>query len=201
MKTKTNIKKLIIKAGLLSLALIITFNGLYYSFIQAKTITINTKNKIIDYIVGAEAEFYLTIPKAKAGKSMKPIEEFYWKFENDIEFRNYITDLKVKRNNPGNLRFAGQPGAWEENGFATFKTPLLGFRALVLQVEAYQDRDITIRQFLEKYSPSHENDTEHLIAMMCQRLGVDENTNLKNINTVILAQDVTRQEHSVKYRQ
>jgi len=130
---------------------------------------------------------------------LSPIEDFYHQFENNIEFRNYITDLRVKRNNPGNLRFANQPGAINNGGFAEFKTPLLGFRALVLQMAVDQTRDLTIRTLLEKYSPPHENSTEHLISAMSDRLGLLESTNIKNINTVRLAQDITRQEHSVKY--
>ena len=141
---------------------------------------------------------FIQIKKAEAVK-LTPIQEFYYRFENDLKFRNYITNLKVRRNNPGNLKFKNQPGAVSNNGFAEFKTPILGFRALILQTELYQSRNVSIRQFLSKYSPHNDNDTEHLIACMSDRLGVPENTDIKEINTVLLAQDITRQEFSIKY--
>jgi len=128
-----------------------------------------------------------------------PIEELYHRFENDLAFRDYITDLKVKRNNPGNLRFANQPGATNNNGFAEFKSNLLGFRALVIQVEAYQKKNHTIKTFLERYAPPSENDTKHLIREMCNRLGATADTYIFAIDTITLAQDITRQEHGIKY--
>jgi len=127
------------------------------------------------------------------------IDEFYYRFENDLKFRNYILNLKVKRNNPGNLRYARQPHAWSKNGFAAFPNIVIGFRALIKQVEIYQNKNVSVRQFLSKYSPHSENDTEWLIKCMANALQVTEDTNIKKINTVLLAQYIVKQEYSIKY--
>ena len=129
-------------------------------------------------------------------------EEFYYKFENDLKFRNYILSLSsngVKRNNPGNLRYARQIHAWGKNGFAAFPNIVIGFRALIKQVEIYQNKNVSIRQFLSRYSPHSENDTEWLIKCMVNELQVPEDTNIKKINTVLLAQYIVKQEYSIKY--
>ena len=137
--------------------------------------------------------------KTEKEEDRTPIEDFYYRFENDLEFRNYITNLKVRRNNPGNLRFADQPGAKNNGGFAEFPNVFLGFRAFVLQVQSYQEKNYTIRTFLEKYSPPSENDTEHLISEMCKRLNIHFDTFADAVETVELAQDIVRQEFGINY--
>ena len=203
---KTKIKEAIQKVFLItiisSLFLFGLASGIYglLGIIGDKTIAFKTRT--VNYIMGDVGNYawVINVPKVKAEEiKLTPIQEFYQRFENDIEFRNYITNLKVRRNNPGNLKFANQPGAINNNKFAEFKTPLLGFRALILQVELYQSRNLTIRQFLSKYAPHNDNDTEYLIDCMTDRLGLSEDINISKINTILLAQDLIRQEYSIKY--
>lgn len=116
----------------------------------------------------------------------------------DSKFRSYIYNIKVKRNNPGNLRFARQPNAINTNGFAEFPDIVIGFRALIMQIKLDQSRDLTIEQFITKYSPPHENDTPHLIKRAEELTGKTKTYKINNINTIFLAKVIANQEHSIK---
>jgi hypothetical protein len=85
------------------------------------------------------------------------------------------TVLSVVNNNPGNLRMAGQPGAIEgEGGFAAFETPQAGLQALRRQVSLdTQERGMNLSQFLSKYAPPSENDTQRYIDFVSQKTGLD----------------------------
>ena len=190
---KTNIKtKTVIKFYVYAIFSLVMLSSLYvgvskvYAFIKDPV----PAYAITDIVVERKTE---------KEDDRTPIEDFYYRFENDLELRNYITNLKVRRNNPGNLRFADQPGAKNNGGFAEFPNVFLGFRALILQVQSYQDKNHTIRTMLERYSPPSENDTEHLISEMTKRLGCYWDTYTWSIDTITLAQDITRQEFGVKY--
>lgn len=67
-----------------------------------------------------------------------------------------------KNNNPGNLTYAGQPGAHaDENGFAVFPDYKSGYEALNRQIALDAKRGLSIRQFSAKYAPKKDgNDPE-----------------------------------------
>lgn len=64
--------------------------------------------------------------------------------------------LAYSNNNPGNLMYAGQPGAIgaDANGFAVFPDPASGVQALDNQLQLDASRGLTIGQFAQKYSPN-----------------------------------------------
>lgn len=85
-------------------------------------------------------------------------------------------------NNPGNLRYAGQPNATQgEKGFAQFPSPLDGWEALLRQVELEQNRNHTIETMIAKYAPPSENDTQKYIAYMEKKLNASRKTPVKNL--------------------
>jgi len=127
------------------------------------------------------------------------MDEFYYRFEEDVKFRNYVLDIRVKRNNPGNLRFGGQPHATDNNGFAEFPNSIIGFRALIAQLAADQARNLTLQEFITRYSPPSENDTPWLIKCAADELGVGKNINIKDLGVIRLAQYITKQEHGIKF--
>lgn len=63
--------------------------------------------------------------------------------------------VSFRNNNPGNLKYAGQPGATgaDANGFAVFPTYDAGFQALKnqLSLDASRNPDWTLTQFFTKY--------------------------------------------------
>ncbi len=98
--------------------------------------------------------------------------------------------LSVKNNNPGNLRMVGQPGAEEGlEGFASFSTPGQGLNALTRQIVLdTQTRGLTLGEFITKYAPPSENDTDGYIRFMEQRTGVPRNRKVPEF----LVRDIAR---------
>lgn len=91
--------------------------------------------------------------------------------------------LSVRNNNPGNLRFStnltGQGSVLEgatkgEGGFAKFETPEAGLEAMRRQVALdTQKRGATLRQFIKKYAPPSENDTNKYIDFVSKQTGLN----------------------------
>ena len=101
----------------------------------------------------------------------------------------------AKNNNPGNLRFAKQTGATKgKGGFAKFKTPEEGFRALERQIDLDKSRDHTVGTFINKYAPPVENDTGNYINYVIKGLGITKSTKLKDVDTFELAKRMAKLE-------
>jgi hypothetical protein len=84
--------------------------------------------------------------------------------------------LSVRNNNPGNLRYAGQPGAVKDaNGYARFETPEAGRAAMRRQLNLdMQRRGMNLTQALNKYAPpSDNNPTDKYIDFVANRVGID----------------------------
>lgn len=79
-----------------------------------------------------------------------------------------------RNNNPGNLKYAGQPGAIgaDAQGFAIFATPEDGWRALERQIRLDASRGHTLSSFLYKYAPPSENATTAYLDFLRTRLGL-----------------------------
>lgn len=95
----------------------------------------------------------------------------------------------VRLNNPGDLRYAGQPGAMlVGNGFAAFRTPQEGLTALGRQLELYGSRgNNTLSGIISKYAPPSENDTAAYIRDMVRRVGVSASSRLDLSDPKVLA--------------
>jgi len=85
-----------------------------------------------------------------------------------------------RNNNPGNLLAMGQPGqiGVDSRGFAIFATPEDGWTALENQIALDASRGLTLSQFLNKYAPSSENNTQAYIDFVSERTGLDPNAPL-----------------------
>lgn len=81
-----------------------------------------------------------------------------------------------RNNNPGNLRYAGQPGATgrDSSGFAIFPDYPTGWDALLRDLRAKLGRNpsLTIRSLLNVYAPPSENDTGAYINAVADELGM-----------------------------
>jgi len=88
----------------------------------------------------------------------------------------------LRNNNPGNIRnddrigWQGEvcPTAKRDFAFEEFKDMASGYRALLKLLRNY--RSIhglqTIAEFIARWAPPHENDTEAYIGMVCRSLNV-----------------------------
>ncbi|WP_308719016.1 structural protein [Komagataeibacter xylinus] len=93
-----------------------------------------------------------------------------------------MTPRGIRNNNPGNLNFAHQPGAYLETGvsnprFAAFPTMADGIRALRDQLLRYAARGLTtVSSIISVYAPSTENETAAYITTLCHHMGVQADT-------------------------
>ena len=104
--------------------------------------------------------------------------------------------LSVINNNPGNLRLAGQPGAVEgEGGFAAFASPGQGLRALTRQVVLdTQTRNMSLEDFLNKYAPPTENETNKYISFVERQTGLDAKGKVPESKVPQLVRAIVRME-------
>lgn len=95
-------------------------------------------------------------------------------------------DRNYRNNNPGNLRYSGQPGTTgkDADGFAIFTTYQAGWNCLVTMVEnaasgkseVYKPT-MTIKDFFHVYAPSSDNNNPDAYALfVAKRLAVDAAT-------------------------
>ena len=126
------------------------------------------------------------------------MERFWDDFSNDKNFRDYVTNMRVSRNNPGNLIFAHQEYSTKSGRFASFQNSITGFRALLVQIQLDMDRGDTLREFVYEYAPEHENNTAQYLKNITDKLG-DGDQYLYDIDCLYLATLITQNEHSVIY--
>jgi hypothetical protein len=95
------------------------------------------------------------------------------------------TPRGIRNNNPGNIRRNGDPwqGLAERQGdveFFTFKTPIYGIRALARTLIAYQDKHTlrSIRQILNRWAPTNENNTPAYVRAVAAQTGFDADQTL-----------------------
>ena len=105
--------------------------------------------------------------------------------------------LAQVNNNPGNLRFVGQPGAVQgTGGFAKFSSPEAGLQAMKTLLTKYSSSGDTLASMINKYAPPSENDTNTYVSQMAKALGVDPNTPLSKIDLDKLTKAMAQKESS-----
>lgn len=96
-----------------------------------------------------------------------------------------------RNNNPGNLKFASQPGAvgQDAGGFAVFNTYEDGWNALIELISraatgnsSVYYPEMTILQFFQKYAPSADNNNPLAYAsIVAEYIGKDTKFKIKNL--------------------
>lgn len=134
------------------------------------------KTSLLNKVLGIKTANAGTLPPAKTNEQ---------KLANQIatiEGYKKTGTLADRNNNPGNLRFVGQSGAVKgDRGFAKFKTKEEGFQALIKQIRLDAGRSLTLKQFIYKYAPPQENNTDAYLRSVSRTLGVSPNTKLKDV--------------------
>src|ERR1700683_539719 len=110
------------------------------------------------------------------------------------QFEGYFTSGSVaaRNNNPGNLKYAGQPGATgaDPNGFAIFPTAEAGYDALDAQLSKYatQYPDDSLQDIMAHYlgqpAPTIDSQGNSLsyASFVAGQLGVDPTTTLAELS-------------------
>ena len=89
-------------------------------------------------------------------------------------------DIPTTHNNPGDLEHA--PGETHDTGspIGEFIDPSAGWAALEGQLQKYADRGLTMQQMTYIYAPPTENDTDGYLDFLCQGLGCQPDTSVKD---------------------
>lgn len=112
----------------------------------------------------------------------------------------------LRNNNPGNIEksdttFQGEVPSTDTR-FKTFSSMAYGYRALLRVLTTYQTKYHleTIRQWISRWAPPVENDTEAYIAYVVQQTGIPDNRAISVNNKVDMcsvAAAISSQENGV----
>lgn len=104
--------------------------------------------------------------------------------------------LAYQNNNPGNIRYAGQPNAEKGvGGYAKFKTAEDGYQEIHNEIRRGSAKGDTLESYISRYAPKEDhNDTEAYIQNAMKDLGVDRKTALSSIDADKLARFQAKQE-------
>jgi len=89
--------------------------------------------------------------------------------------------LSIRNNNPGNLRYAEQPGATEDDaGFAVFPDPETGMNAMGRQIfKDTQERQLPLGSLIRKYAPPEDdNDTASYVNFITGKTGLPADSSI-----------------------
>lgn len=99
----------------------------------------------------------------------------------------------LRNNNPLNIRrnstkWQGLAPVQKDKAFFTFVAPEWGYRAAIRTLQSYKriHNLTTIREWVSRWAPPIENDTEAYIRCVCQRTGMPENAEPNIENKVVM---------------
>jgi len=130
----------------------------------------------------AEAEAQMSEIQNLVRRAIINIAHEQSRIEAAINFLNGL-EKKMNRaqrnNNPVNLKFAGQNEAigQDSDGFAIFPTPMAGWRAAHAQIKLDQVRGLTLKQFIFKFAPPEENNTNAYLEFVMDHLQIEDDPN------------------------
>jgi hypothetical protein len=89
-------------------------------------------------------------------------------------------DIPTTHNNPGDLEHA--PGETHNDGtpVGEFPTVAAGWAALENQLQDYANRGLNLSQMVDIYAPPSENNTNAYLDFICEGLGCQPNTLVKD---------------------
>ncbi len=140
----------------------------------------------------------IEFPK-RSGKEENSLRKDQQKYKSPIRVHIPEGTLAHKNYNPGNIRYVGQPGARPGvGGFARFETPEAGYDHIKRQIAIDRDRGLNLSQFITKYAPPTENDTNLYIQQATSELGILPDEPLSQIDEDRLAQFIAKKESGSK---
>jgi hypothetical protein len=72
-------------------------------------------------------------------------------------------------------------------GYCVFRTPMAGWRAAHRQIATDQARHLTLKEFIFKFAPPNENDTNSYLEFVCEELHIDADYPLSALSKYALA--------------
>ena len=128
-------------------------------------------------------------PFAAARETKRLGKSLWWEAKNLLDPQNIVAERGLAINNPGNLMFAGQPGATRgPGGFAKFSHMQEGLTAMARQLQLYNARGLdTTKSIISTYAPaSAGNNVPAYIKAVDAQMGVTatQRLNLNNAQTL-----------------
>lgn len=162
-----------------------------------------------EILKGLEQQKLWTRPK---GMDIEPSAEVERLLKGGIPIASSVQIPKTSRlsfvnNNPGNLRFIGQPGAkLGKGGFARFSNPKAGYIALKSDIQAKQtgrsrtglQPSSSLADLISKYAPPSENDTATYIRQIAGALGISPGTPIGQIDNERLSRAIAFKESGTR---
>ncbi|PHM37260.1 structural protein [Xenorhabdus mauleonii] len=99
----------------------------------------------------------------------------------------------IRNHNPGNIRhhdkWQGLRDEQTDKSFCQFVAPEYGIRAMLKILRNYERKYgyNTIRQFISRWAPPNENNTENYIAYVCKAVDIPNNAVIDVDNKVTMA--------------
>ena len=110
-----------------------------------------------------------------------------------------LPQLAKRNNNPGNLKMSSErDGMIGDKGFVKYPTPEEGLRNVEMQIRTDQFRGLTLEEFVYKYAPPIENDTEKYLDQLSRKLDATRNIPLKYIDPRQLSDLIVHKESNTK---
>lgn len=104
-----------------------------------------------------------------------------------------MTTRGLRNNNPLNIRrnntkWQGLAPEQNDKSFFTFKAPEWGYRAALRTLQNYERVHglRTIREWVNRWAPPCENDTENYIRVVCERTGMPADATPRVTNKVVM---------------
>lgn len=131
--------------------------------------------------------------------------------ENDMSIDLSTAPRGIRNNNPGNIDY-NPLNKWKglnpktkelDSRFCVFISPEYGLRALMILLRNYDNKYglNSVRQIINRWAPTHENNTSAYMEHVAKMMGVKVNEclNLKNRETLIsLAKAIVTHENGVQ---
>lgn len=99
----------------------------------------------------------------------------------------------LRNNNPLNIRrnntkWQGLATEQKDKSFFTFVAPEWGYRAALRTLQNYErlHRLTTLREWISRWAPPCENDTENYIRVVCERTGMPADAKPRITNKVVM---------------
>lgn len=113
-----------------------------------------------------------------------------------------MTTRGLRNNNPLNIRrnstkWQGLAEEQKDKEFFTFVAPEWGYRAALRTLQNYQRVHglTSVRQWIERWAPPCENDTEAYISFVCQKTGIPADACPRITNKVVMCNIVAAMSH------
>ena len=154
--------------------------------INTPTKAIKPTNIVIDSIAVEEFKQKMYLLQPRTIDVVRTETGVLYTFSNGESIERSGGTIAWRNNNPGCIRYTDKTAKMGAigiaNNFAIFPDEATGMRAIRTLLLSDSYRNLTIDAAINKYAPSHENNTEHYISVLCRKVNLPRTTKLCDMN-------------------